>query len=135
MALYRQWLYLSGDERREGTRPDGRPVRGALKAEMVEAVLRSKGRVPAREYVRCRVRYFCDGAVLGGKEWVEGMFREHRKRFGRKRKSGARRMRGLDPAEALYTWRDLQKDVFGRRERSRPSSAIDQQPGRPADDA
>jgi hypothetical protein len=64
------------------------------------------------EYLRCRVRYFCDGAVFGGREYVEGIFKEHRKRFGPKRKSGARRMRGLADA-SLYTLRALRVRVFG----------------------
>ena len=40
--------------------------------------------------LRCRVRHFCDGAVLGTKEFVNGTFEHERQRFGGKRKSGAR---------------------------------------------
>jgi hypothetical protein len=64
------------------------------------------------EYLRCRVRYFCDGAVLGSREFVEEIFRGYRERFGPRRKTGARRMRGL-AEEALYALRDLRKGVFG----------------------
>jgi hypothetical protein len=40
------------------------------------------------------------------------MFRECRGWFGERRKSGARRMRGLAGGE-LFTVRDLRVDVFG----------------------
>jgi hypothetical protein len=64
------------------------------------------------DYIKCRVRYFCDGAVFGSREFVEKVFKESRDWFGEKRKGGARRVRGLDAIE-LYTVRDLQLDVFG----------------------
>jgi REP element-mobilizing transposase RayT len=112
LEIYRKHLYLEGDERREGVGPDGRPVRGSLSGEEVAKVLAAKGKLPLSEYLRCRVRYFCDGAVFGGREYVEGIFKEYRKRFGPKRKTGARPMRGLKDAP-VYTVRDLRLDVFG----------------------
>ena len=86
---------------------DGREIR----QEEVEKVLRSKGKLGVQDYVRCRVRYFCDGAVFGSREFVEGIFRAYRGWFGVKRKSGARRLRGIE--EELFVLRDLQKSVFG----------------------
>jgi hypothetical protein len=68
LEVYRKYLYLEGDERRDSLGPDGRVTRGALDAKAVEEVLRRKGRLPVSEYGRCRVRYFCDGLVLGGRE-------------------------------------------------------------------
>jgi len=76
-------------------------------------VLREKGKLSAGEYVHCRVRYFCDGAVFGSRDFVDGMFEAHRKRFGGKRKSGARRLKGLRKEDELFALRDLQLDVFG----------------------
>jgi hypothetical protein len=111
LEVYRRHLYLEGDERREAVGPDGRPARGALSAGEVAKVLEAKGKLPLSEYLRCRVRYFCDGAVFGGREYVEGIFKEHRKRFGPKRKNGARRMRGLEETR-LYTVRDLRKQTL-----------------------
>jgi putative transposase len=52
------------------------------------------------------------GAVLGSREFVEGIFRERRDWFGARRKTGARRVRGLAGGE-LFTVRDLRVDVFG----------------------
>jgi putative transposase len=63
------------------------------------------------ELVRLRVRYFSDGLVLGSQEFVEGIFAENRSRFGPKRKTGARRLKGADGA--LYSMRDLRKNSIG----------------------
>ncbi len=112
LEVYREWVYREGNEEREATGPDGRPARGALKREEVLKVLEAKGQLPVTEYVRCRVRYFSDGAMFGGRAFVEHMFERHRDRFGKKRKSGARPMRGL-AGEGLCTVRDLRKEVFG----------------------
>jgi len=54
--------------------------------------------------LRCRVRYFTDGAVLGSREFVDGVFRACRNRFGAKRKDGARRLRGNGAATAGALW-------------------------------
>ena len=112
LESYRRYLYLEGDERREAVGADGRLERGALSAEEVAKVLAAKGRLPLSAYLRCRVRYFCDGTVFGGREFVEDIFRTFRSRFGPKRKSGARAMRGLAD-RPLFTVRDLRVNVFG----------------------
>ncbi len=57
------------------------------------------------------MRYFTDGAVLGSREFVERIFLEHRDQFGKRRRSGARRMKGSD-WEGLTVIRDLRKEVF-----------------------
>jgi putative transposase len=88
-------------------------VAAALEPEAALKVLQEKGKVPIASYVRCRVRYFSDGMVFGSKEFVEGVFREHRSWFGANRKTGARKMRGLAQGE-LFTVRDLQLNVFGK---------------------
>ena len=62
--------------------------------------------------IRCRVRYFTDGAVIGSKDFVDGIFRGHREWFGPKRKDGARRPRGAlrDLAGEIWSLRDLQRE-------------------------
>ena len=52
-----------------------------------------------------------DGAVFGGKGYVDDAFRAYRERFGAKRKTGARRLRGVD--RPLYALRDSRLNVFG----------------------
>ena len=104
-------VFACGDEPRENLTADGRLQRGAIRSETVAEGLRRKGTLSLPEYLRSRVRYFCDGAIFGGKEFVEEMFGAHRGRFGPKRQSGARRMKGVDAD--LFTVRDLQVGVFG----------------------
>ena len=60
--------------------------------------------------VRCRVRYFTDGAVIGTRGFVDGVFRASRERFGPKRKDGARKPRGAlgEMAGEIWSLRDLQ---------------------------
>jgi hypothetical protein len=110
MELYRMFLYNEGSEERETVREDGRTERGALTQEAVAEVLRQKGKLGLRDYVRCRVRYFTDGAVLGSREFVESVFEGHRERFGNW-KGGAHRLQGLN--EELFALRDLRLRVFG----------------------
>ena len=59
--------------------------------------------------LRCRVRYFTDGAVIGSKAFVNEVFAAARERFTEKRKDGARRMKGNGKAAAGLLWsaRDL----------------------------
>lgn len=112
MEIYRTHVYREGSEMNEAVGEDGRPKRGALRHEEVLRVLEEKGRLSAADYLRCRVRYFCDGAVFGSREFVEEIFRAYRPRFGAKRKDGARRVRGLADG-GLFTLRDLRMNVFG----------------------
>jgi REP element-mobilizing transposase RayT len=54
--------------------------------------------------LRCRVRYFTDGAVIGSREFVDGAFAGARERFSEKRKDGARRLRGNAKAASGVLW-------------------------------
>ena len=83
-----------------------------VNAEKTRKILNKGGRVDRSEALRCRVRYFSDGAVLGSKEFVQGYFESHRDRFGAKRRDGPRKMKGSDWGE-LTCIRDLRREVFG----------------------
>ncbi len=87
---------------------DGR----AVDVEKAKRILNTGGKVDRAEALRCRVRYFSDGAVLGSKEFVQGYFERDRERFGAKRRDGPRPMRGADWGE-LTCIRDLRREVFG----------------------
>jgi REP element-mobilizing transposase RayT len=104
LAKYRVRLFGQGEER-EGTTAEGEPLRKGFRREAVLAVVKARGRLSMPEYLRLRVRYFTDGGVLGTRRFVEGVFESLRERFGPKRETGARPMRGVE-AE-LYTVRDL----------------------------
>jgi REP element-mobilizing transposase RayT len=110
MAEYRLQLFGRGESR--GLKEEGRPMRPGISQKRIEEVLGKNGRLEKWEAMRCRVRYFSDGMVLGSREFVERFFKRHRRRFGRNRESGARAMRYVDLRE-LYTMRDLQKAPIG----------------------
>jgi hypothetical protein len=63
--------------------------------------------------LRWKVRYFSDGAVIGSRAFVDGLFEQCRERFGPKRKSGARKMRGkaAGAADVLWSARDLRQGI------------------------
>ncbi|HRI14382.1 MAG TPA: chemotaxis protein CheW [Verrucomicrobiota bacterium] len=109
LAKYRVWLFGQGEER-EGTTPAGQPLRRGFKREDVLAVVAARGRLAVPDYLRLKVRYFADGAILGVRSFVDCVFRACRTRFGPQRKDGARRMQGLQ--SELFTVRDLQRRVI-----------------------
>ena len=97
LTRYRTFLYAKGSR--------------DLTHEEYLKELDRKGVLEKKEILRLRVRYFTDGMVLGSKEYVETFFTEHRSLFGKKRKDGARKMRGSDWG-GLHIIRDLRREVF-----------------------
>lgn len=106
LQLYREFLMP--------TLPSRSKLDAAPNPDLRRDILRrlnDRERVPLLEYLQCRVRYFTDGMVLGRREFVESIFKSAPDRFGNRRQTGARRMRGLaDPG--LFTARDLRLRVF-----------------------
>eukprot|EP01047_Picozoa_sp_COSAG01_P118764 COSAG01_NODE_47452_length_390_cov_0.711340_2_plen_59_part_01 len=47
------------------------------------------------EALRCKVRYFSDGMTFGSRDFVNNVFKHARERFGEKRNSGARPLKGV----------------------------------------
>ena len=118
---YRMLLLVEGEEKlREGVGETGKGevkvVRTGMRKEAVKAELAQLEQsrdVALGKMLRCRVRYFTDGAVLGSRGFVDGFFLASRERFGPKRKSGARKLRGnaAAAAGALWSVRDLQTRI------------------------
>jgi putative transposase len=114
-ARYRVLLYEEGREV-EADPQRGEDGRLGFSEAEVEGVREGGGKMPLREALRRRVRYFADGAVLGSAAFVDSVFEREqrlRRRFGEKRRTGARRMRGADWG-GLRVLRDLRKDVIGK---------------------
>ena len=117
---YRMLLLAEGEEtlqevvNEEGKR-EVRVTKTGMKKEVVEAEVEQQERsrdVALGKMLRCRVRYFSDGAVLGSRAFVDGVFWAYRNRFGEKRKSGARRLQGSAAAVGvLWSARDLKKGI------------------------
>ena len=97
-ARYRQLVYVRGEE--QGLDENGRAIKRGFDADTVQQVLDANGHLPKSILLRCRVRYFTDGVVLGSRGYVDDVFHRHREQFSPKRKTGARAMRGGD-------WGDL----------------------------
>jgi hypothetical protein len=86
-------------------------VERGVSGESARVVLAERGKLSPAELVRLRVRYFSDGAILGSKAFVEGIFEAQREQFSPKRKRGARRIR--ESAEPFYALRTLRRTPFG----------------------
>jgi len=98
------------ERKREGKGGEAHVYRARLSREKALEVLDEGGRLTRANYLRCRVRYFCDGAALGSKEFVEGVFQELKDHFHTARKTGPRPLHLRKP-ERLYNLRQLQKEV------------------------
>lgn len=86
----------------------GRSGKGEVDRETIRRELARGGKLSLGEVLRLRVRYFSDGVVLGSRAYVNAVFAEFRDRFGPKRRTGARPLRGLAALRHLATLRDLQ---------------------------
>jgi len=104
---YRLIFFGQGQEVPGGVTPRGavKPRRG-FSRERVLAEQKRGGKLALHEALRCRVRYFTSGAVIGSRAFVDRVFERHRERFGPARESGARKMRGADWGP-LTSLRDL----------------------------
>jgi len=110
-AAYRIHLFGKG-ERRIGDPRTEMGTRTGIAPDKVDRVIaEQEGILTLYDRLLHRTRYFCDGLVFGSSDFVNKVFANHRDRFGARRKSGARRMKGGDWGD-LSTMRDLQKNVF-----------------------
>jgi REP element-mobilizing transposase RayT len=104
-AEYRRSLYLDGAE----SPRDERKGRAGIPEGKVGEVLERGGRMSEGEMLRHRVRHFTEGLAVGGESFVEGVFAAARGYFGARRKTGARRIRGVETE--LRAMRDLRKEA------------------------
>jgi hypothetical protein len=104
--VYRCWLFEDGK-----TRGD-KATRSGIAADAAEAKKKRMGKLSRAALLRCRVRYFSDGLVLGTKSYVDGVFETYRGHFGPKRTSGARALRE-DAQGSLFTARQLAVRTVG----------------------
>jgi REP element-mobilizing transposase RayT len=86
-------------------------MRRGVGHKQVEEVRRKEGKLTRWEMLRCRVRYFTAGAVIGSRGFVNEVFAARREYFGPKRTDGARPLRGADFGD-LCALRDLRVNVI-----------------------
>jgi putative transposase len=109
LARYRVLLAGWGEVR--GRAGDGGPLRRGWERQMARRIVAQGGRLPTSVYLRCRVRYLTEGAVIGSRGYVNEVFEALRERFGARRRTGARLMRGME--EKLYALRDVKRGAVG----------------------
>ena len=104
-AIYRQVLFATGAEATE---------KGAsLSAEAIVEVMEADGRLPLATILRCRVRYFSDGAVLGSRAFVERQLAVYCARTGLRERIAPHLLPKITDWGEIATLRGLRKAVFG----------------------
>ena len=68
-----------------GVGSGARPGEGTVSLEELQKVVKARGRLPRHTVLRCRIRHFSDGAVLGGQTFVAEHLAVYRQRTGRRR--------------------------------------------------
>ena len=75
---YRLTLFGAGEERLGGATVDGTAKRRrGFTQKQIDRVLEKGGSLPLPVLLRCRVRYFTEGAALGGRGFLEEFFKAH----------------------------------------------------------
>jgi len=106
---YRTILFGKGSQPKRGD-----PQAAIIPPEQARAVLAEGGRLPMATVLRCRVRYFTDGAAIGSPGFVAGVLRAYQGATGRRmRQTEARALSGSDDWGGLTTLRRLRSGLFG----------------------
>jgi len=92
-GAYRMRLFGDGVRHRAG--------KAAITPAQFAKVMEEKGRLPLASVLRCRIRYFTDGAVLGSKAFVA----EHLANY--QRKTGLRKGMSMRDLPPLAEWGDM----------------------------
>jgi hypothetical protein len=103
-AAYRLMLFGTA----AGTREHG----AAITPEALESVVAAGGRLPLATVLRCRLRYFSDGAVLGSRVFVEEQLVAYRLRTGRRERNGTRLLPSITDWGELAALRGVRR-AFG----------------------
>ena len=105
-AIYRMRLFGRGAIARKD--------KAAITPEALEKVMAEKGTLPLATVLRCRVRYFTEGAVLGSEAFVAKHLADYQRRTGYRKRTSLRPF-----PKVTEEWGDLaamrggRKKVFG----------------------
>jgi putative transposase len=105
MQHYRKLLFCTSGV-------SGHSDKKALTKEQIQKQLDNDAVLALSEILRLKVRYMTDGGVLGSREYVNTIFVRFRRHFGKRRRDGARSMKGADWG-GLMVLRALRNKVFG----------------------
>jgi putative transposase len=104
-AAYRKILFGTG----AGPREQG----AGISFEALHRVMAEGGQLPLAEILRCRIRYFSDGAVLGSKAFVEMQLAAYRAKTGRLERTGPRALPPIADWGGLTVMRSLRRPTLG----------------------
>ena len=104
-ASYRQILF--------GTAAEARAHGATVSSDAWVQVVAAGGRLPLASALRCRLRYFSDGAVLGSQAFVEEQLAAYRARTGRRERTRARLLPPITDWGGLATLRGLRRHASG----------------------
>jgi hypothetical protein len=96
-----------------GTGSDPKESKGEITSAAFAAALKSGGRLPLAVVLRCRLRFFTDGAVLGTRAFVTSQLEEYRRRTGKRERTKPRSLPALADWGDLATLRNLRRDPIG----------------------
>lgn len=97
-----------------GVGSGARPGAGTISPEALAKVVQAKGRLPVASVLRCRIRHFSDGAVIGGRLFVAAHLAAYRQATGRRRHSEPKTLPALaDWGTDITTLRGLRRSAFG----------------------
>ncbi len=102
---YRQTLFGKGSAPKEH--------QANIKSTTLQKVIKAKGHLPLHEVLRCRVRYFSDGAVLGGHAFVSKHLGTYQKLTGHRPRTAPRSVPRVTDWGDLSTLRGLRRNAFG----------------------
>jgi hypothetical protein len=71
------------------------------------------GELSLPERLRCCIRYFTDGVILGSRSFVESHFYNLRRKLSYRRRRPATRLTALGGADTLWVFRDLRVRPIG----------------------
>jgi REP element-mobilizing transposase RayT len=103
---YRKHLFLQG-----ATATENNPPAFEL-AKAQEVVEQENGELSLQERLRCKIRYFSDGVILGSRSFVESYCQRLKQKIGYKRKSGPVALKAVGLA-TLWVFRNLRIRRFG----------------------
>ncbi len=104
-AHYRELTFGTGAGAREGA--------ASIPQEDFQKVVAAGGKLPMATALRCRLRYFADGAVLGSTAFVAEQLAKYRQKTGRGERTRPRPMPAVTDWGDLATMRALRKRADG----------------------
>lgn len=102
---YRQLLFGTGAGPREGA--------VTIAQADLDRVIAEGGRLPLTTVLRCRLRYFSDGAVLGSQAFVDLQLALYRKKTGRRERTAPRALPDWTDFGDWATLRGIRRHAIG----------------------